>query len=698
MSNSLNHANSQSGAAPSRQLATPESDEIVIVALRKRFDIVRRVAEYDTHLVYTAQDLCHTTVVPGSDGGIRLKVLRTSLAGDRRQVELFRLEASAAARLSHANILKATEAEDFNGIYFSVIEERPGVITLRDHLERRGWSNVEEAVQIGQQIAEALQYAHAQGVLHLTLEPDKVLLDHAGTAYVTGFGIDRAKDLLWARQERARHCAARYITPEQILSGDADQRTDLYLLGLILYEMLTDRAPFESEDRADLRSKHLTRTPAPPHTFRPEISRDLSQIVMDLLNKRPDGRPFDIGAFKSTLERCTVAGLIACEQDEETEESALFHESDASFEDSGSPAPLATPDEEKQMLEPDEIAPIEAATAAANEGFEDTDYLYQPDSTDVGYVSEFQEPDDGFDGSSQTYRDAIEIPLQSTREYERSESIETEPALLLEEPRRVKSSRLIWVVILLFIGGGLFWAILAARSQGESDAKVSGEVTNLRSNDESSASNAEVSAPKAEPVTPGTAEELPPDTALANHFKEDALTKTRENGPVATAQTKPTDRIEAEELSLPKRAGVAPPVISTSVPVSTPGIDSPAEIKEFASALVQPREAGPPSQQPASTPAPKTIRKSGDVLQNTAVIRSTPLYPKAARASNVKGAVTVEVTIDEEGSVIAARPISGPEQLRDAALAAARRWKWVPERVDRNRARVVGTITLTFKD
>ena len=177
------------------------------------------------------------------------------------------------------------------------------------------------------------------------------------------------------------------------------------------------------------------------------------------------------------------------EQDEEIEESPLFHESDASFEDSGPPALLATPDEEKQKFEPDEIATTEGAAAAANEGFEGTSHFYQPDSTDVGYVNEFQEPDDGFDGSGQTYRDAIEIPLQNTREYERGESIETEPALLLEEPRRVKSSRLVWLLILLFIGGGLFWAILAARSQGESDDKVSGEVTSVRSNDESSASH-----------------------------------------------------------------------------------------------------------------------------------------------------------------------------------------------------------------
>ena len=92
------------------------------------------------------------------------------------------------------------------------------------------------------------------------------------------------------------------------------------------------------------------------------------------------------------------------------------------------------------------------------------------------------------------------------------------------------------------------------------------------------------------------------------------------------------------------------------------------------------------------------IRKSGDVLQNTAIIRPRPIYPKSARASDIKGAVTVEVTIDEDGSVLTARPISGPEQLHGAAVAAARQWKWVPERVDRGRARVMGTITFNFRD
>jgi periplasmic protein TonB len=100
----------------------------------------------------------------------------------------------------------------------------------------------------------------------------------------------------------------------------------------------------------------------------------------------------------------------------------------------------------------------------------------------------------------------------------------------------------------------------------------------------------------------------------------------------------------------------------------------------------------------AEAPAPRVIRRSGDVLQNTAIIRPRPIYPKEAREAKIRGSVTVELTIDEEGSVVAARPISGPEQLRGAAVAAARRWKWTPARVDRNRAGVVGTITFVFRD
>ncbi|HEX5734505.1 MAG TPA: TonB family protein [Blastocatellia bacterium] len=685
MSKPLTHTNSPSVAAPSPQLATPETDEWIRAALGKRFDIIDRLTENDTHFVYSARDLGDTD----STGCILLKVLRMTLAGDNRQVELFRLEAGAAARLSHKNIPKSTEAEEINGVHFSISEQRPGVITLRDHLERKGWLDVEEAVQVSQQIADALQHAHSRGILHLTLDPGKVLLDESGAAYVTGFGIDRAKDLLWARQERSRHCAARYITPEQILSGEVDQRTDLYLLGLILFEMLTDRTPFESEDEAELRSKHLARTPAPPEAFRQELSRDLSQTVLDLLSKRADGRPFYVSAFKSALNRCIASGLIHHEPDEEAEETVSTLEPAPTFEEPVPPVALVTSEVAQQNYE------------AVNEQFKDSDQHSEPVFTDVSYADEFQEPDIRFGDSTRTDRDVIEIPLQTMHERETGESIATRPLFALEQPVRVGYRRLAWLLILVLLAGGLFWTIRAGRFQGGSDAAVSGTVSNLQSNDEPSASNAE-RAPEVEPATTGAPEELPseeklpPDSALANLVMQDTLTEVEKSDRVIADKAKPVNEVEAEELSPPKRAEMAPPVISNVDTVFSPKTDSPAKPKELVQDNVQVREPAPAPQQPADPPAPKIIRKSGDVLQNTAIIRPRPLYPK--EASKVKGVVTVEVTIDEEGSVISARPISGPEQLRDAALAAARRWKWVPERVDRNRARVVGTITLSFKD
>ena len=722
MSNSLNPANSLSGAAPSPQLATPESDADVSVALRDRFDIVSRLAESDTHIVYTACDLGHTELV-------RLKVLRTSIAGDGRQVELFRHEASAAARLSHASILKTAEAEELNGIHFSVTEERPGLITLRDHLSRKGWLNPEEAVQIARQIADALQHAHSRGILHLTLEPEKVLLDDAGAAYVTGFGIERAKDLLWARQERSRHCAARYISPEQILSGEVDQRTDLYLLGLILFEMLTDRAPFESADLSDLKSKHLARNPAPPHTFRPELSKELSQTVMDMLSKRPDGRPFYVSAFKSDLDRCAAAGLITREQDEVAEESDMSQESAPPFEEAVSPLQLVTPIGEGQDFEADELEAAGGVAPAIDEEFKDSSSFAWPDSTEVDRAEEFPEPDDTLGDGSPLRSNVIEIPLRNAREdvqrenydqgeyYEQREATEAAPVLLPEEPARVKSGRLVWLAILLLIVVGLSWAILAGRSQRGSDLAAASGVSGPQSNDEPTASNVGAQAPEAGPVSPGAAGALQPGSALANLVTEDSSTGTekadieksdveksdaKKSDAVTINQAEPAHEVEHEagavKSSTPERAGIAPPVTSAAVPSFTPETDQPARVKEYTPDNVQPREPAPAPQQADRPPSSKTVRKSGDVLQNTAIIRHMPLYPKAARASKAKGPVTVEVTIDEEGSVIAARPISGPEELRDAALAAARRWKWVPERVDRNRARVVGTITLSFKD
>lgn len=711
MSNSYNSANSSSVAAPAQEPSGPDMGAQVGAALGERFTIVRNLVESDTHPIYLARDLAHPEGLgPEPCGLVRLRVLSGSLAGDRRQVELFHLEANAAASLSHRNILKATPAEEKNGIHFYVTEDRPDAVTLREYLKRKGWLEEGEAVQIARQIADALEYAHAQGVLHLRLEPGEVLLDQSGNVLVGGFGIPRSKDLLWACQERSHYCAASHISPEQILSGAVDRRSDLYLLGIIFFEMLTDRAPFESEDHASLRLKQLTRIPKPPHMFRFDLSAGLSQIVMSLLGKRPDERPFDVSVFKSTLEQILAAEARAEEEPEE--QSSLSREPDDrqsmpveapadlprapdTYRASDNVIVLPEPDTPKTLrLVEEKPEAVEDVAAVEDERAPDRD------SVSVGVAAGLSESDDERACGDRIVIDLFEKREADTREPEWDEFIEAGAGPIQEERGRATYRPLAWLLVLLLIGGGLFGAIRGGRFMGKTENVVSGAEQQI--SNEVAASKPEAFVPTPEMAASAEAEEAKESTLKSEPATQAAGDTPSDNGedraavaekkePAEEASAKPSPRTSSEAAP-PSASPVEPTLMSKSEP--------PAEVKDIDLRDRQSLEPSPAPEQPAKTepPAPKVIRRSGDVLQNTAIIRPRPVYPKAAREAKIRGSVTVELTINEEGSVVSARPIAGPEQLRDAAVAAARRWKWTPARVDRNRAGVVGTITFVFKD
>jgi TonB family protein len=726
MSNSLKQVNSASGAAAAPQ-TTNETDAGVSAILSEEFQILRELTKTRACSTYLARDLrAPAGGDPDTAGLVRLKVLSGPAAGDARQVELFRLEASAAASLSHRNIVKAESAEEVGGVHFCVTEQRPGLITLGDHLKKKGWLSADEAVRVCQQIADALEYAHGHGVLHLALRPEDVLLDEDGNVFVTGFGISRSKELLWARQERSHHCAARYISPEQVVAADADQRSDLYLLGLLLYEMLTDRAPFESGDETSLRLKHLTRTPEPPHTFRQELSRALSQIVMDLLAKRPDGRPFCASTLKAALERCVASGLIADEEEEVEETEAWAQSADyaplrlmaaegipdraRTYEENQDSSPmLATQGEEAAGLEYEEnqvSSPAADETAPAGYGvdpgaeFQDPPPVYEPAFINDGYAAS----DSEFEGehvegdSTQVASYGQETP--EADEYEPRESLTVPQGLPSEESSNKRARRLAWLAVLALLGAGLFWEMRAARfHRMKPELAQMSPVAGPLSNGESAAAGEEITVPTPEVAAPMESEESSPISEAVIPAADGGSFDNRKDAGDAT-QKKQAEETTAEKSPPPERSSIAPPVLPTLEPDGAAAHDPAAESYKERLSDAQPQEPAPAPEQPAKEQAPalKVVRKSGDVLQNTAIIRTRPIYPKAARAAAIKGAVTVEVTIDEDGGVLAARPISGPEELRQAAVAAARQWKWVPERVDRGRARVMGTITFNFRD
>ena len=263
--------------------------------LSTRFDDLFLVSGRGQEEIYTARDPYY------HDAAVKLKVLQAT--AERMELELFRLEALAAAKLSHRNIIKSGPPQDLYGIHFATVENRVDVENLNSILDRQGWLDPEVVIGITRQLADALEYAHQQGVLHLCLHPESILIAEDGTVILADFGLEAAVGLGWAHNRRSHHCPVHYISPEQAANSQLDNRSDLYSLGVVVYQMLTDRLPLDAEDLQTIRKRHLTQTPLPPHFYSQDVSAELSSIVMCLLEKDPRARYEDARALREALDR-----------------------------------------------------------------------------------------------------------------------------------------------------------------------------------------------------------------------------------------------------------------------------------------------------------------------------------------------------------------------------------------------------------
>ncbi|MGA9772657.1 MAG: serine/threonine-protein kinase [Blastocatellia bacterium] len=263
-------------------------------ALSSRFDVLKQVGA-DTRARY------YLALERASGEGGCLKVILPEVTRDLRQRELFYLESYAASRLSHTHIARMGKPHELGGVYFCAVEYRQNACTLRELLNRSGWLDLDKAVDIADQIASALDHAHSLGVLHLQLQPESVLVEPGGLVAVKDFGIESGARLEWAYHERTRRLAAVYASAEQTTGAKIDNRSDLYSLGAILYEMLTDRVPFDSDDDDYIRRKQLDYAPAPPHLISMDVPEAVSSVVMKLLEKDPRNRFNRAEDFQASL-------------------------------------------------------------------------------------------------------------------------------------------------------------------------------------------------------------------------------------------------------------------------------------------------------------------------------------------------------------------------------------------------------------
>ncbi|MFN2543850.1 MAG: Stk1 family PASTA domain-containing Ser/Thr kinase, partial [Actinomycetota bacterium] len=246
------------------------------------------------------------TVYRGTDRvlsrAVAVKVLSAAHARDEAFVERFRREAQSAARLNHPGVVAVFDTGDDGDDHYIVMELVEGR-TLADVLEERGPLPPHEAAAIAEQIAVALSVAHGEGIVHRDVKPGNVMLTQAGEVKVVDFGIARASTSDSITKTTSVLGTANYLSPEQAQGHPVDERSDVYSLGVVLYEMLAGRPPFQGDSAVSVAYKHVQEQPLPPSRHNPEVPAELDAVTMKALSKDPAQRYPSAEAMGADLAR-----------------------------------------------------------------------------------------------------------------------------------------------------------------------------------------------------------------------------------------------------------------------------------------------------------------------------------------------------------------------------------------------------------
>ena len=218
---------------------------------------------------------------------VAVKVLKPEFKDDKVFLSKFRVEAQAAAGLAHANIVNVYDVGEENGVNFIVMELVEG-ITLKAYINKKGKLTVREATSIALQVAAGLGAAHNNGIIHRDVKPQNIIISMDGKAKVADFGIARAASANTINSSVMG--SVHYSAPEQTRGGYSDAKSDIYSMGITMYEMLTGRVPFNGDSTVAVALKHLQEEMVPPSKLVPEIPRSTEQIILKCTQKSPDRR------------------------------------------------------------------------------------------------------------------------------------------------------------------------------------------------------------------------------------------------------------------------------------------------------------------------------------------------------------------------------------------------------------------------
>ncbi len=247
-----------------------------------RYEILDRISEGGMATVYRARRLADGAVVA-------LKVLREQYSGDAEFVERFQREARAVSQLRHPCMVEVYDSGADGPVHYIAMEYVEGS-NLKEYLRREGRLAPERALRIAAQVADALAHAHAHGIVHRDVKPQNILLTADGQVKVADFGIARALSAATITHTGTVLGSVQYLSPEQARGGAVGEAADLYALGVVLYEMVTGRLPFEDDAPIALALAHIHRDPPPPRSLVPDLPERVEGIILRALRKSPADR------------------------------------------------------------------------------------------------------------------------------------------------------------------------------------------------------------------------------------------------------------------------------------------------------------------------------------------------------------------------------------------------------------------------
>jgi len=231
-----------------------------------------------------------------------LKQLFTNLVQDAEHMERFRQEAVALASLSHPHIVPIYDLLEESGCFWIVMEILSGG-SLSERIHESTAMSITDSVEIACCIAEGLGFAHSEGIVHRDVKPMNVLFSANGTAKLTDFGTAKLAESGLQTQEGLILGSPAYMSPEQSAGETVDKRSDIYSLGISLYQMLTGKVPFVGKSTGQILAQHITQAPEPPSKLNRKISEPLEEVILTMLNKKLEDRFPDTDSLISALRQ-----------------------------------------------------------------------------------------------------------------------------------------------------------------------------------------------------------------------------------------------------------------------------------------------------------------------------------------------------------------------------------------------------------